>query len=378
MDGCRLQYRFFFHRKFSESLFGEETSKNDVPSIPVLPSNIPRNEVSISSPVPSKKLSLASSSVPTVLREVPITTTAIIKRKEDLRSSASEFRDIPITVSSAAQPKEIPTDTVSSKQSKGSSLVERREVPIILADNSKVHLVPISLVDKFEPCASVVSTTDNSASMFSTNSTTTTYFNNIESFFETKHHNSNSLPNETSQKEEDGFNIDSIASPKEGMLPGTEGQIQRETGRGSVACHSPTQLGEGEGGATKGQTGRDSVRTKTGRQSFAAVGSSHLVNLSEAGNQSSLSEAGNRNSRSEAGKQNSLSQQQRDDLSEARKQNSIAQQKDVNCMLGMDSTYTTDLLLLKKMSLEVGRYQLRISHLFLIHCNIYMCKLNNC
>ncbi len=268
------------------------------------------------------------------------------------------------------QPKEIPTDTVSSKQSTRSSLVERREVPIILADNSKVHLVPISLVDKFEPSTSAISTTDNSLSMFSTNSTTTNYFNNIESFFETKHHNSNLLPNDTSQKEEDSFN-------KEGMLPspvtGTEGQIQIETGRGSVACHSPTQLVVGEGVATKGQTGRDSVQTKTGRRSFAAVGSSHLVNLSEAGNQNSRSEAGNRNclpeagnqnsrseagnlsSLSEAGKQNSLSQQQRDDLSEAGKHNSITQQKDVTCMLGMDSiqhTYCYE----KKMSIEVGRY----------------------
>jgi hypothetical protein len=351
IDGCRLQYRFFFRRKFSESLFGEETSKNDVPAIPAIPAipaNIPRNEVSITSRVPSKTFPLASSSVPTVLREVPITTTATSKRKEDPRSSATEFRDIPITVSSTAKPKEIPTDTVSSKQSKGSSLVKRREVPIILADNSKVHLVPISLVDKFEPCASAVSTTDNSTSMFSTNSTTTTYFNNIESFVETKHHNSNSLPNDTSQKEEDSFNIDCIASPKEGkgMLPspvaGTEGQIQIETGRGSVACHSPTQLWEREGGATKGQTGRDSsVQTKTGRQSFAAVGSSHLVNLAEAGNQNSRSEAGNRNSLSEPGKQNSHSQQQRDDLSEAGKQNSITQQKDVTCMLGMDSIQHT-------------------------------------
>ncbi len=242
--------------------------------------------------------------------------------------------------------------------------MERREVPIILADSSKVHLVPISLVDKFEPCASAVSPTENSASMFSTSSTTTNYFNNIESFFETKHHNSNSLPNDTSQKEEDRFN-------KEGMLPspvtGTEGQIQIETGRGSVACHSPTQLAEGEGGATKGQTGRDSVHAKTGRQSFAAVGSFHLVNLAEAGNQNSLSEAGNRNSlsearnqnsrsdagnqnsRSEAGNRNSLSEagkqnslsQQRDDLSEAGKHNSIAQQKDVTCMLGMDSIQQT-------------------------------------
>jgi hypothetical protein len=318
-----------------------------------------------------------------VLREVPITTTATTKRKADPRSSATEFRDIPITVSSTVQPKEIPTDTLSSKQSTRSSLVERREVPIILADNSKVHLVPISLVDKFEPCASVVSTTDNSASMFSTNSTTTNYFNNIESFFETKHHNSNSLPNDTSQKEEDSFNIDCIASSKEGMLPspvtGTEGQIQIETGRGSVACHSPTQLWEGERGATKGQTGRDSVHTKSGRQSFAAVGSSHLVNLAEAGNQSSrseagnqnslseagkqnslsgagkqnsLSEAGNRNSHSEAGKQNSLSQLQRDDLSEAGKQNSITQQKDVTSMLGMDSIQQT--------------------YCYLIHCNVYM------
>ncbi len=261
------------------------------------------------------------------------------------------------------QPKEIPSDTLSSKQSTRSSLVERREVPIILADNSKVHLVPISLVDKVEPCATAVSIADNSASMFSSNSTTTTYFNNIENFFETKHHNSNSLPNETSQKEEDSF--------KEGMLPfsvtGTEGQIQIETGRGSVTCHSPTQLGEREGGATKGQTGRDSVHTKTGRQSFAAVGSSQLVNLSEAGNQSSLSEAGNRNnlseagnrnslseagkqnsrsetgnrnSRSEAGKQNSLSQQW-DDVSKAGKHNSITQQKDVTCILGKDSIQKT-------------------------------------
>ncbi len=263
--------------------------------------------------------------------------------------------------------------------------MERREVPIILADNSKVHLVPISLVDKFEPCASSISTAGNSASMFSTNSTTTTYFNNIESFFETKHHNNNLLSNDTSQKEEDSFNMDCIASPKEGMLPVsvTEGQIQIETGTGSVACHSPTQ---GEGGATKGQTGRDSVHTKTGRQSFAAVGSSHLVNLSEAGNQNSrseagnlsslseagnrnsLSEAGNQNSRSEAGKQNSLSQQQRDDLSKTGKQNSITQQKDVTCMLGMDSVQQ---LLLKKMSIEVGRYQLCISQLFLIHCHVY-------